>query len=428
MALFPCVVCLQMEIQPGDIAANLHSFEELLAGQPLPENTLVVLPELWATGFAYPRLAMLAARTPQILSRLQQLAARHRIWFAGSLVEQQQQGAPCNTLFVSGPEGVVGRYRKQHLFTPWQEEEFFQAGTASSPVATPFGQLGALVCYDLRFPEISRGQVFSGCRLLVVSAQWPAIRLDHWQLLVRARAVENQAFVVACNGCGICGENALAGNSMIVDPDGLVLARAGKDAMVLSAELQEDKLETVRSRFCSAAERPWPVNDGDKVLEVASLKPRLDRLRNQGSTIVFTNGCFDLLHAGHVSYLEQARRCGDCLVVGLNSDRSVQALKGNSRPINREQDRARVLAALGCVDFIVLFDEDTPRALISDLLPDVLVKGVDWPEDQIAGAAEVKAAGGRVERIVFEHQISTSGVINKIQNQAICRSAKKMRR
>jgi len=417
MVLFPHAACLQMEIESGDITANLHCLEELLAGQKLPENTLVVLPELWATGFDYPRLATLAARTPEILSRLQQLAARHRIWFAGSLAEQQQQGPPCNTLFVSGPEGVVGRYQKQHLFTPWQEEQFLQAGTVPHSIATPFGQLGALVCYDLRFPEISRGQAFAGCRLIVVSAQWPQVRLDHWQLLVRARAVENQVFVVACNGCGVCGDNTLAGHSMIVHPDGQVLARAGQDAVVLGAGLRQEELEIVRTRFCPAAERPRLENDRDKVLEAVSLKSRLERLRNQGSTIVFTNGCFDILHAGHVSYLEQARRCGDCLVVGLNSDHSVRALKGDLRPINCEQDRARVLAALGCVDFIVVFDEDTPRVLISDLLPDILVKGADWPEDQIAGAAEVKAAGGRVERIVFKHRISTSDVIKKIQNQ-----------
>ncbi|MCI5160448.1 MAG: D-glycero-beta-D-manno-heptose 1-phosphate adenylyltransferase [Candidatus Electrothrix sp. AX5] len=137
-------------------------------------------------------------------------------------------------------------------------------------------------------------------------------------------------------------------------------------------------------------------------------------MRAQGSKIVFTNGCFDILHAGHVSYLEEARRCGDCLVIGLNSDRSVQALKGPSRPVNSELERARVLAALGCVDFVVLFDEDTPLRLITALLPDILVKGADWSEDQIAGAAEVKAAGGKIVRIPFICQTSTTGIIDKI--------------
>ena len=184
---FAHAVCLQMEIQVGEISANLERLEQLLARQSLPENTLVVLPELWATGFDYPRFAVHAGQTSQVLSRLQQLAGRYGVWFAGSLLEQQESGLPCNTLFLSGPDGVAGRYRKQHLFTPWGEEKYLQVGHEPLPMETPFGLLGALVCYDLRFPEICRQQVFAGCRLIVVSAQWPVVRLDHWQLLVNRR-------------------------------------------------------------------------------------------------------------------------------------------------------------------------------------------------------------------------------------------------
>ncbi len=416
MSLFPSAACLQMEIRVGDVDANLLQLKELFVGQRPAANTLVVLPELWVSGFDYPRIATLAEQTPRVLAELQQLAAEHTIWFAGSLLEKREQDAPCNTLYLTGPKGVVGRYRKHHLFSFWQEDQYLQPGIVPQFIDTPFGPLGALVCYDLRFPEISRAQTFAGCRLIVVSAQWPMLRLDHWQLLVKTRAVENQAFVVACNGCGISGINELAGYSMIVGPDGQVLAGAGEESTVISAELVEEDLETLRSRFCTGGERPWSGDDQNKVVELTQLRDYLALHRKQGSRVAFTNGCFDLLHAGHVSYLEQARRCGDCLVVGLNSDRSVRALKGTSRPVNSEQDRARVLASLGCVDYIVVFDEDTPRNLISSLLPDILVKGADWPEDQIAGAAEVKAAGGRVERIVFEHQASTTDVINKIQH------------
>lgn len=417
MSLFPGAACLQMEVQVGDVDANLQQLRELFDGQEPAANTLFVLPELWATGFDYPRIATLAEQTPRVLAELQQLAAKHSIWFAGSLPEKREQGAPCNTLYLTGPEGVVGSYRKHHLFSFWQEDQYLQPGTVPQPIDTPFGPLGALVCYDLRFPEISCAQTFGGCRLIVVSAQWPMLRLDQWQLLVKTRAVENQAFVAACNGCEMSGSYELAGHSMIVGPDGQVLVEAGDESTVISAELMEEDLEELRSRFCTGGERPWSGADQNKVVELTKLREQLALHRKQGSRVVFTNGCFDLLHAGHVSYLEQARRCGDCLVVGLNSDRSVRTLKGASRPINSEQDRARVLAALGCVDYIVVFDEDTPRNLISCLLPDILVKGADWPEDQIVGAAEVKAAGGRVERIVFEHQASTTDVINRIRQQ-----------
>ena len=130
-----------------------------------------------------------------------------------------------------------------------------------------------------------------------------------------------------------------------------------------------------------------------------------------GERIVFTNGCFDLLHAGHVDYLEQARRCGQRLIVGLNTDRSVRALKGPERPVVGEMDRARVLAALAAVDAVVLFDEDTPLALIRALRPDVLVKGADYRPEQVVGAAEVESWGGRLELIPLLPGRSSSAII-----------------
>ena len=141
------------------------------------------------------------------------------------------------------------------------------------------------------------------------------------------------------------------------------------------------------------------------------------RLRVRGLTLVFTNGVFDLLHPGHVRYLEAARKLGDALIVGVNSDRSARALgKGNDRPINPEEERAEVLAALGCVDAAVLFDEDTPHEIVSALQPDILVKGADWAEGTIIGADIVEARGGRVVRIPIAEGYSTSKLIEKIRN------------
>ncbi len=412
--MFPHAACLQLEIRAGEIESNLQQFRELLAAQQFPENTLVALPEVWASGFDWPNTAALAEQTPAILAELHKTAAERRLWFAGSLLEPQPGGKPCNTLFLVGPDGVAGSYRKQHLFRFWQEEEYLQAGQEPLAISTPFGPLAALICYDLRFPEISRSQVFAGSRLLVISAQWPSARLAQWRLLAQARAVENQVFVIACNGCGPVGEGRLAGHSLIIAPDGQILAEAGEEAGCIQAPLHEEELERLRSRFCTAGEQPWPGWDENKIVGLETLQARLALIRRQGSRIVFTNGCFDLLHAGHVDYLEQARACGDCLVVGLNADSSVRRLKGPSRPVNNEHDRARVLAALGCVDFIIIFAEDTPQRLITSLLPDVLVKGADWPEERIVGAAEVKAAGGSMRRIVFRHQRSTSAIIQQI--------------
>ena len=138
-------------------------------------------------------------------------------------------------------------------------------------------------------------------------------------------------------------------------------------------------------------------------------------LHARGQRIVFTNGVFDLLHPGHVRYLQAARKEGDALVVGVNSDRSVRANKGPSRPIIPESERAELLAALACVDAVVIFDEDTPADIIRHVQPDVLVKGADWAADQIVGRDTVEARGGKVVRIPVEQGWSTSNILEKIR-------------
>jgi rfaE bifunctional protein nucleotidyltransferase chain/domain len=139
----------------------------------------------------------------------------------------------------------------------------------------------------------------------------------------------------------------------------------------------------------------------------------VERLHASGKTVVFTNGVFDLLHPGHLRYLQQARALGDALIVGVNSDRSVRAIKGPLRPITPEAERAEILAALAPVDAAVMFDEDTPHAIIAAIQPDVLVKGADWAEDAIVGRDIVEARGGRVVRMPIEPGYSTSGIIEK---------------
>jgi len=152
-----------------------------------------------------------------------------------------------------------------------------------------------------------------------------------------------------------------------------------------------------------------------KILDRRDLLRERERLRGEGRSLVFTNGCFDLLHLGHVRYLAEARALGDALVVGLNSDRSVRVLKGEGRPILNEQERAAVVAALQSVDYVTIFDEETPRGLIAELLPDVLVKGGDWALDEIIGRQEVEAAGGRVLSLPYVEGSSTTDIIERIK-------------
>src|SRR5215813_10084056 len=142
---------------------------------------------------------------------------------------------------------------------------------------------------------------------------------------------------------------------------------------------------------------------------------RFGRANRGTRRIVFSNGCFDLLHPGHIQSLEQARALGDALIVGINSDESVRELKGAGRPVLPELERAEILAALDCVDAVVIFDELTPREIISALLPDILVKGGDWPGNQIVGREEVEAAGGRVVSIPVVPGYSTTAILAKIR-------------
>lgn len=156
-----------------------------------------------------------------------------------------------------------------------------------------------------------------------------------------------------------------------------------------------------------------PSDPASKVLTRDDLVGQFGRPRSD--IVVFTNGCFDILHRGHVAYLNQARALGDRLVVGLNTDASVSRLKGPDRPVVGEEDRAYVLAGLACIDAVTLFDEDTPAELIAALLPDVLVKGGDYTPDTVVGRTEVEAAGGHVVIIPFVAGRSTTGILHRLR-------------
>ena len=152
-----------------------------------------------------------------------------------------------------------------------------------------------------------------------------------------------------------------------------------------------------------------------QVLSIEKLVKEIEILKSNGKKIVSTNGCFDILHVGHVRYLQKSASLGDILVVCLNSDRSVKALKGDSRPLNNENDRAEVLAALGCVDFVVIFDEDTPINYLAQIKPDIHTKGGDYDINTLPEAKVIMDNGGKVEFINFVEGKSTTNIINKMK-------------
>ncbi len=157
-----------------------------------------------------------------------------------------------------------------------------------------------------------------------------------------------------------------------------------------------------------------------KIKDIKAIKSIVARLKTRRKKVVFTNGCFDILHVGHIHYLRKARSLGDILVVGLNTDRSIREIKGKKRPIVPQKERAEVLAALEFVDYVVFFDEPDPFSLIAEVKPTILVKGADWPRDKIIGRDVVEKAGGRVVRIPLVPGASSTGVIEKII-QVYCR-------
>ncbi len=410
---------LQFAVQLAEPEANLAAVRAGLARLAPAGPGILMLPELWSCGFAYERLQHFALQTEEVLAEMQRLAGQYGIHLAGSLPEEvltEVGGAIYNTLYIVGSRGVCGSIRKQQLFAPMAEDRYFSHGDNPQPVDTGLGLVAGLVCYDLRFPELAKTQAAQGAGLLVVSAQWPEARREQWRTLAMARAIENQIFVVACNRCGITGKTEFGGHSLVIGPDGTVLAEGGAEPDTAWVEIDPAKMQELRQRFNTVGPVPYRFDDQNKIMELEELAALTARYRAVGRKVVFTNGCFDILHQGHVTYLEQARREGDCLVVGVNSDASVRALgKGDDRPVNHEQSRARILAALGCVDHVVIFGEETPHRLITTLRPEVLVKGGDWPVEKIVGATEVLAAGGRVLSIPLVENYSTTSLLKKIR-------------
>jgi len=402
-----------------DIHANWKKVESATNETAGAGAELLLLPELWATGPLGEADGYLAHEIPELLSELKTLAEKNGIHVVGTLPElaADESGEKLfNTTYVIGPDNIFHTYRKIHLFAPMGEDHVFSPGTDPVALWIPFKRselgLGLITCFDLRFPEIVRHLVYLGVDLVLLSALWPLSRRRHLELLMESRAVESQCFLAGANAWGMLGDTEFGGGSEIIGPRGEILAKASDRETILLAELDMDEIHSVRQDFFTAhAPRSWWPKANTKILDLPSLSAAVNRRRKAGQKMVFTNGCFDILHAGHVSYLESARHMGDYLVVGLNSDKSVRKIKGPGRPVNHEAMRAHVLAGLAAVDYVVIFDDPTPLHLIQTIIPNILVKGADWKEKDIVGAETVKNAGGRIARIPFVYDTSTSRIL-----------------
>ncbi|AEH44894.1 rfaE bifunctional protein [Thermodesulfatator indicus DSM 15286] len=382
--------------------------EKTLAGllellEKAPEADLVVAPELGISGYEKAlEASFLKKAFPTIQKKL-----KSPLLIGGADISKAKSAA-----WLITPESITKVAEKINLFPGFDEKKGFKPGRLLPPFTLKGVPIGVFICYDLRFPEIAKKLVAEGAHVLFCLAAWPKARLPHFHTLLRTRAIENQVFCLGVNARGQVEGIELGGQSVAFDPWGKIISESFGGITLL--ELDFSALEKARQLFVTSR-TVSPSLLSEKILPLEELCQRVRRRKALGQKLVFTNGCFDLLHAGHVSYLARAREAGDFLVIGLNSDASVKRIKGPERPINPQENRAKVLAALSVVDYVVFFDEDTPEKLIKTLRPDILVKGADWPEEKIVGASFVKSYGGKVLRIPFEHEISTTKIIEKIR-------------
>jgi omega-amidase len=239
---------IQFNVKQGDVDANLTYVREALHRVAAQGATLAVLPEMWSSGFSYRDLNQLALRTEGILEELLALSRKLKLVIVGSMPEPNGDKV-FNTVYVADNGILAGTYRKIHLFSLLGEDRAFSGGDSWLLADTSLGKIGVIICYDLRFPELSRRLAVEGARVICVPAQWPKPRQEHWRTLLRARAIENQLFVVACNACGTIGKLDFFGMSMIINPKGELLSEAGESEGEINAPLDMQVMTDWRAQI-----------------------------------------------------------------------------------------------------------------------------------------------------------------------------------
>lgn len=247
---------VQFNIRLGEVDANVRYVEDALRRLAAAGCTLAVLPEMWDTGYAYKELNELAQRTPGVVAELGRLSRELGMVIVGSMPEPHGEKV-CNTAYVLDRGELIGTYRKIHLFSLMGEDRSLDGGDQWLVVDTSAGRIGVFICYDLRFPELARRLALEGAEIIVVPAEWPKPRDEHWKALLKARAIENQLFVVAANCCGIQGKLDFFGSSLIIGPKGEHLAEGGYEPCEISATLDFSEMESWRRQIpCFTDRKP----------------------------------------------------------------------------------------------------------------------------------------------------------------------------
>jgi predicted amidohydrolase len=238
----------QMHIQPGKVEMNRQRAVEMIAEAAARGSSLVLLPELWSSGYDLENGDRHAAETPQILKELQTLARSSNLHIAGSLLEKTPSGLRNTCSWLSSGADAPLSYSKIHLFRLMQEDTWLSGGDHLQQVPAPWGNTGLAICYDLRFPELFRHYALDGSRAFALCAEWPIRRINHWQTLLRARAIENQAFVFAVNCVGTSGSETFGGRSAVITPWGEVSIEGSQsEEDLLTVEINPTQVEEARS-------------------------------------------------------------------------------------------------------------------------------------------------------------------------------------
>lgn len=247
----------QMDVLLGKPDENLAKARDMASRAAERGSDIVVFPELWPTGYDLENAAAYSTPTDKgIFARMSSLATENNIHVLGSCLSLLGPGQFGNTAVFFDPDGeILGEYTKIHLFQLMDEHKYLSAGDRLTAVDTKWGKAGLAICYDLRFPELFRPYALSGVKVVFLPAEWPHPRLSHWQILLRARAIENQIYVVACNRVGSSKGTDFCGHSCIIDPWGEIVIEAGEDEEVLTAEIEVDEVEQVRARIPVFADR-----------------------------------------------------------------------------------------------------------------------------------------------------------------------------
>jgi omega-amidase len=240
----------QMSVKDGDPRKNWAVMQELTQEAVRRGSDLVVFPELWDTGYVLDKAKELASPlSGGLFAQVAALSRASNIFILGSMLEKRGVGVYNTTAVFSPRAGVMGAYRKIHLFGPLQEPQFLSPGEAPLSVDLPWGTTGIAICYDLRFPELLRRYAVDGAKVLVLPAGWPAARINHWRVLVQARAIEDQYFVVACNRVGEYNDTVFGGHSMVIDPWGDLVGEAGDGETLLTVKIDTDMVDPIRAKI-----------------------------------------------------------------------------------------------------------------------------------------------------------------------------------